>query len=277
MIHWFPGHMAKARKEIEKVLPLIDVVFELVDARVPDSSRNPMLAGIIKDKPRLVLLTKATLADPTQTPLWERRIRAAGDEVLVVDAVSGENMKKIAPVARGLAGAKMKKVPGMKDRPVRALVAGIPNVGKSTLINRLSGRRAAAVGAKPGVTRAQQWIRINPELELLDTPGVLWPKLDDQVVATHLALTGAIKSEVLPQIELGECLINFMNAHYPVALKERYGIEAGLSLEAIVRRIAKSRGIAGDDYYERALVIVINDFNNLRLGRITLDRIEKTN
>lgn len=275
MIQWFPGHMAKAKREIAAALSLVDIVFELVDARVPTSSRNPMLSDIIKNKPRLVIMTKAAIADPAQTPLWEREIRAEGREVLTVDAVTGENIKKITPMAGALATTAKKKVPGMKARPVRAMIIGIPNVGKSTLINRLVGRRAAAVGSRPGVTKAQQWIRINPRLELLDTPGILWPKFEDRAVAMHLALTGAIKSEILSFIEIGEYFIDFLRDHYPDAFKERYGIEAGVSKPDLARHIASTRGVTGDDYYEKAFALVINDFQNARVGRITLDRIEK--
>ncbi|MCK9536444.1 MAG: ribosome biogenesis GTPase YlqF [Bacilli bacterium] len=276
MIQWFPGHMAKAKKEIVAILPLVDIVFELADARIPASSQNPMLAEIIQKKPRLILLTKCDMADSTLTSAWERYFQDSGFGVLAIDAISGYNIKKIIPSAREMLKDKFNKerALGMKVRPIRAMILGIPNVGKSTLINRLVQRRAAAVGNRPGVTRAQQWIRINPNLELLDTPGILWPKFADQTVAMHLALTGAVKSEILSFVDIGEYFLDFFRQYYSKLFISRYKADLNLPNSEITARIVADRGIIQDDYYEKAFEIIINDFQNMRIGRITLDRIQ---
>jgi len=274
MIQWFPGHMAKAKKEIAAVLPLVDIIFELVDARIPYSSQNPLFLDLIKNKPRLVLLTKSEMADVDITEIWVKRFEKSGAAALAVDAVSGYNVNRIAKAVRNKLRDKIikKQIRGMKMRPTRAMIIGIPNVGKSTLINKLVRKRATAVGNRPGVTKAQQWIRINPQLELLDTPGMLWPKIEERTVAIHLALTGAIKSEIVPFIDIGEYFFDFFRGCYSELFTARYGVDLNLSNQEIAKAIVTTRGIIREDYYEKAFNIVINDFQNMRIGRITLDR-----
>ena len=274
MIQWYPGHMAKAKKEIEEKLKLVDIVFELVDSRIPYSSTNPMIKDILKNKHRLILMTKSDMADSNYTQKWQQHFSSLGIISLVIDSISGYNVNKIVNVSREILKEKFlkEKEKGLKPRPIRGMIVGIPNVGKSTLINRLVNRKATNVGNKPGVTKAQQWVRLNDNLELLDTPGVLWPKFDDQNVGIHLALTGAIRDEILRIEDLGEYLLNFLKDNYPLRLKERYDIEITMDNSDIIKSIAKARGISDkEDIYEKVSEILINDFRNLRLGRITLD------
>jgi len=193
-IQWFPGHMTRARRQIEDKLKLIDVVIELLDARIPLASRNPMMDVIVREKPRLVVLNKFDLADPIVTEQWNQHFLSQGHRVLQIDSTTGKNLNQISPLCKQLLADKIAKQvrKGINPRAFRALIVGIPNVGKSTLINKLSGRSLAATGDKPGITKAQQWIKVGTEMELLDTPGILWPKFEDQEVGYKLAVTGAI-------------------------------------------------------------------------------------
>jgi len=275
MIQWYPGHMAKAKKDITAILPLIDIVFELVDARIPKSSQNPLIDEIIQKKPRLVLMNKRNMADPIQTKKWEKHFKELGFGVLAVDAISGYNINKITSIAKVQLKDKILRdeKKGMKVQRLRAIILGIPNVGKSTLINRLVKRRLTAVGNRPGVTKAQQWIRISPAIELLDTPGILWPKFADEVVANNLAISGAIKSEILPIITIGEYFLDFLRKHYPTLFFQRYQVDINLENKELAKEIVLKHGILQSDYYERAFQIIINDFQSMRLGNITLDQI----
>ena len=225
-IQWFPGHMTRARRQIEEKLKLIDVVFELLDARIPSSSRNPMVDEIIGEKPRLVLLNKADLADPEKTTEWSRFFREQGFAVQPSDANAGAGVKELASKAKELLKEKIDRqiAKGMKPRPIRALIVGIPNVGKSTLINRLAGRNIAVTGDRPGVTKGQQWIRFGGELELLDTPGILWPRFEDPVVGNRLAATGAIKEDILHLDEVACFVLKVLVEQYGQVLGERYGL-----------------------------------------------------
>ncbi|MBW5444597.1 ribosome biogenesis GTPase YlqF [Cohnella sp. CFH 77786] len=282
-IQWFPGHMTRAKRQIEEKLKLIDVVLELIDARIPQSSRNPMIDEIIGSKPRLVLLNKADLADPALTAVWTAYFRALGHEALAIDASSGSGVKEIPAKARELLREKIERqvAKGMKPRPARALIVGIPNVGKSTLINRLAGRNVAATGDRPGVTKGQQWIRSGSELELLDTPGILWPKFEDPVAGNLLAATGAIKEEVLHVDEVACFVLQTLAPVYGEVLKERYGLQelpAELpNLQAaaeVLEAIGKRRGcLAGGGHvdYEKAAGVVLRDLRSGKLGRITLE------
>ncbi|MGD9886702.1 MAG: ribosome biogenesis GTPase YlqF [Bacilli bacterium] len=279
MIQWYPGHMAKAKKEIEERLRIIDIVFELVDARIPFSSKNPIIEQILGNKPKLLLLTKADLADGNQTKKWSLYFQTMGYQVLEIDAISGFNIKRIVKWAKEVLAEKLakEKAKGMLERPLRAMIVGIPNVGKSTLINTLVKRKSTMVGDKPGVTKAQQWVRVNQDLDLLDTPGVLWPKFDDELVGLHLALTGAIKDEILDSLKLGEYLISFLQTFYPLSLMEKWEITKEMSMTEVLESISQKRGFINNDYQERVLDLIIKEFRNGRLGRITLDRFEQFN
>lgn len=274
MIQWFPGHMAKAKREIRERLRLVDVVYELLDARIPAASRNPLLGDLLKNKPRLVLLMKADLADPSQSQLWKRAFEKEGAMALEVDAAGSFRREEIIRSTLEILKPKLEKARerGLRARALRAMVVGIPNVGKSTLINRLARRKATRVADRPGVTRAQQWIRISGELELLDTPGVLWPKFDDEATGMHLALTGAIRDEILESERLGEYLLDFLKKHYPERLAERYGVGLEWGNAEIVEKIARDRGFFQSDQAEKAYDALLTDFRKNRLGRITLDR-----
>ena len=273
-IQWFPGHMAKARREIEEKLRVVDIALVLVDARIPKSSINPMAMDILKNKPQLMIMTKYDMADPVQTKKWESYFLENGKRALTVDSITGLNIKKIEIIARDILREKIQKDlnRGLKPRPIRAMIVGIPNVGKSTLINKLVGKKVATVGNMPGVTKAQQWIRLNQNIELLDTPGVLWPKFDDKIIGIHLALTGAIKDEILPKEDLTFYLIDFFRNTYKSNFEERYGITFDHDNIKVVEDVLTKRGLKRDEY-EKGYDIILNDFKNARIGKITLDRL----
>ncbi|WP_096199342.1 ribosome biogenesis GTPase YlqF [Bacillus sp. FJAT-45350] len=277
-IQWFPGHMAKARREVTEKLKLIDVVIELLDARVPLSSRNPMIDEIVAHKPRLILLNKADLADPKMTDKWTSYFRKQDVVVLPIDSQSGKGVEKIPGACKELAHALFEKwkSKGMKPRAIRAMILGIPNVGKSTLINRLAVKKIAKTGDRPGVTKKQQWIKVGKELELLDTPGILWPKFEDQQIGYRLAATGAIKDELLDFQDIALFVLNFMKDHYPETIQQRYKLEEvpdeGL---ALFDEIGKKRGCllpGGYIDYDKAAEIILRELRSGTLGRITLEQ-----
>jgi ribosome biogenesis GTPase A len=272
MVQWFPGHMMKAKKEMEEVLKIIDIVLELIDARIPSSSQNPLFHGILKNKPRLFLLTKSTLADDKITKQWLHRFEEEGKPALIIDAISGFQVNRIAGACRTVLQEKIERelARGMKKRPIRAMVIGVPNVGKSTLINQLVKKKVSMVGNKPGVTKAQQWIRINQDLELLDTPGVLWPKFEDPIQGYHLALTGAIRDEILKTDELALYLLNFLKEHYPSVLSQKYTIDITDDVTIMLGKIRTVRGLLDSDH-NRVYEVLIKDFRSGILGRISLD------
>jgi len=284
-IQWFPGHMTRAKRQIEEKLKLIDVVFELIDARIPLASRNPMIDEIVGAKPRLVLLNKADLADPARTAEWVRHFRSFGHEALAIDASGGTGVKEIPGKAKELLKERIERqmAKGLKPRPIRAMIVGIPNVGKSTLINRLAGRNAAITGDRPGVTKGQQWIRTGGELELLDTPGILWPKFEDPKAGFLLAATGAIKEEILHVDEVACFVLGMLAESYPEVLKGRYGLtelperpdmrEAAQLLESIGRKRGCLAG-GGRVDYEKAAGVVLRDLRSGKLGRLTLEMPE---
>lgn len=277
MIQWYPGHMAKAKKEIEEKIKLVDIVFELVDARIPISSKNPMFNNLINNKKRLILMTKTNMADDYLTKKWQEYFKEQDINSLVIDSISGLNINRIVNTTRIIIQEKLdkEKARGMKPRAIRAMVIGIPNVGKSTLINRLVKRKATNVGDKPGVTKAQQWIRINKDLELLDTPGVLWPKFEDQRQGFHLAISGAIKAEVIHVDELIFYFLDFLKKFYPDNFANRYEINLDDDNILIMNQIGQKRGfIAGGKIdFEKTSDSILNDFRNCRIGKITLDRL----
>ena len=276
MIQWYPGHMAKAKREIEEKLKFVDIVFELVDARVPTSSRNPMINEILKNKPRLILLTKSIMSDDYYNNKFVNDINQSNNsKALLIDSISGLNINKIVTYCRTILKEKLEKeqARGMKPRAIKAMVIGIPNVGKSTLVNKLVGKKTAIVGNKPGVTKSLQWIRINKDLDLLDTPGVLWPKFEDQKVGYHFALTGAIKDDIIYKDDLILYFIDFLKENYPNALTF-YNVNKDMDNIEILNTIAKNKNFIRNKEveYERVYELILNDFRNIKLGRITLDR-----
>ncbi|TVX93997.1 ribosome biogenesis GTPase YlqF [Paenibacillus agilis] len=282
-IQWFPGHMTRARRQIQDKLKLIDVAIELLDARLPLSSRNPMIHEILGDKPRLIIMNKCDLADPEATAKWLEVFRKEGHAAIPVDASSGYNIQNIQVEARKLLEAKFERLiaKGLKPRPVRALIVGIPNVGKSTLINKLAGRQVAATGDRPGVTKGQQWIRVGSEMELLDTPGILWPKFEDQLVGYRLAVTGAIKDQVLNVEDIAFYALKFMSAHYWERLKERFELETPLhdiedpnEIVSIMEEIGRKRGClvsGGRVDLEKVSGIILRELRAGKMGQITLE------
>ncbi|MDD4481891.1 MAG: ribosome biogenesis GTPase YlqF, partial [Bacilli bacterium] len=278
MIQWYPGHMAKTKKEIQKNLKLVDIVLELLDARIPISSENPMINEILKNKPRLILLTKSTMSDPIDNAKWVSYFKKLKIQVLLVDSISKYNVSNIVKQCKIILKDKLEKEKnkGMKERPIRAMIVGIPNVGKSTLINSLVNKRITAVANKPGVTRINQWVRINKDLELLDTPGVLWPKFENKGIARKLLLTGAIKDTAVSDSELGLYFLDFLKLYYPALLEQRYDVKTSMSNDLILEHIARNRGYFTTDkiFTDRAIETLIADFRNERLGRISLDKTE---
>ncbi len=276
-IQWFPGHMAKARREITEKLKLIDIVFELTDARIPSSSRNPMIDEIIKQKPRIVLLNKADMADEKSTEEWVRYYEKKGTAAIPVNSQSGEGFTLILPKAKELLSEKFNKMRarGIRPRAIRAMVVGIPNSGKSTFINRLAKKNVAKTGNIPGVTKAQQWIKIGKEMELLDTPGILWPKFEDKTVGLNLALTGAIKDTILDLQEIAVYALRILIAEYPDRLKKRYGLEEiPEDIVGIFDEIGRKRGCivsGGNIDYDQTAEVIIRDIRSLKLGRITFE------
>ena len=280
-IQWFPGHMAKARREITEKLKLVDIVFEIVDARVPLSSRNPMMGEILKDKPTLVLLNKASLADKKETNKWIEYFKKEGVKALDIDLIDNYNVNKIIPacnevLAPQIAAAKEK---GYSNFKIRALIVGIPNVGKSTFINTLAKRKAAVTGDKPGVTKSQTWIKINNSLELLDTPGILWPKFENEIVAHNLALCGAIKDDILPLDDVISYGLTFMQKYYPDNLNNRYGVNITEDMELldVYEVIGRKRNclLKGNQIdYDRVVNMVLFDLRHNKLGAMSYDRCD---
>ena len=279
-IQWYPGHMTKAKRQMQEDLKLIDLIIELVDARVPLSSRNPDIDQLGQNKSRLILLNKADLADDRQNEAWKEYFQSRGFYVVKVDSRNGAGMKTIQNVIQEACKEKIERDRrrGIKNRPIRAMVAGIPNVGKSTFINTFAGKACAKTGNKPGVTKGKQWIRLNKNVELLDTPGILWPKFEDQLVGIRLACVGSIKDDILNIEELALWLLEKLKKDYPGFLEKRYGIsEEGSPLETL-EAIAKARGCLkrGEELdYVKASGLIFDDFRGGKIGRITLEWAEQ--
>lgn len=279
-IQWYPGHMTKAKRQMQEDLKLIDLIIELVDARVPLSSRNPDIDQLGQNKSRLILLNKADLADERQNEAWKEYFQSKGFYVVKVDSRNGAGMKTIQNVIQEACKEKIERDRrrGIKNRPIRAMVAGIPNVGKSTFINTFAGKACAKTGNKPGVTKGKQWIRLNKNVELLDTPGILWPKFEDQLVGIRLACVGSIKDDILNIEELVLWLLEKLKKDYPGFLEKRYGIsEEGTPLETL-EAIAKARGCLkrGEELdYVKASGLIFDDFRGGKIGRITLEWAEQ--
>ena len=273
---WYPGHMTKAKRMMQENMKLIDLVIELVDARIPLSSRNPDIDELGKNKARLVLLNKADLAEDKWNDAWAEYFKKKGFSVVKVNSRKGGGIKSIQGVIREACAEKIERdrKRGILNRPVRAMVVGIPNVGKSTFINALAGKACAKTGNKPGVTKGKQWIRLNKQVELLDTPGILWPKFEDQEVGLKLAFIGSIKDEVLQTEELAAELIHFLRTAYPEVLADKYDIEMDEDDYVVLNHIAKSRNciVRGNELdTEKAALLLLDDFRNGKLGRLTLE------
>ncbi|MDO5391213.1 MAG: ribosome biogenesis GTPase YlqF [Eubacteriales bacterium] len=275
-VQWYPGHMTKAKRMMQEDIKLIDLIIELVDARVPLSSRNPDIDELGKNKARLILLNKSDLADERQNAAWEAYFQEKGFFVVKVNSRSGAGVKAVHGAIQEACKEKIERDRrrGIKNRPVRCMVVGIPNVGKSTFINTFAGKACAKTGNKPGVTKGKQWIRLKKGVELLDTPGILWPKFEDQNVGIRLALIGSIKDEILNIDELSLVLIEYLVSHYAGILTQRYEItEEGKPVE-MLEAIAKNRNCllrGGELDYSKAAALLIEDFRSGKLGRITLE------
>lgn len=276
-IQWFPGHMAKTKRQVMEKIKQIDVVFELVDARIPQSSRNPMIDEMVSGKPRLFLLNKADLADPDVTEKWQRFFQSQDTEALALNSQTGQGIEQIVAAAERVMHEKHEKMraKGMNPRAIRALILGIPNVGKSTLINRLAGKRITKVGDRPGVTRQQQWIKVKGKLELLDTPGILWPKFEDEATGMRLAATGAIKDELFESQEVALFVLRFLKIRYPEKLKERYKLNDIPDNDIdLFDEIGKNRGCiirGGEIDYGKAGALILRDLQTGKTGRISLE------
>lgn len=282
-IQWFPGHMTRARRQIQEKLKLIDIAIELLDARIPESSRNPMVDEILAGKPRLIILNKADLADARATARWLLHFAAHGHEGIAVDSSTGSHVGDIPGKVNEILHDKIERLKskGMNPRPMRALIVGIPNVGKSTLTNKLAGRNVAATGDRPGVTKGQQWIKTTGGIELLDTPGILWPKFEDQIVGYRLAVTGAIKEEVLNIEDIAFYALKDLVGRYWPTLAERFSLEGppcdpeqSDEVVALMEEIGRKRGClvsGGQVNLEKTSGIILRELRAGKLGRITLE------
>lgn len=275
-VQWYPGHMTKAKRQMQEDIRLIDLIIELVDARVPLSSRNPDIDDLGRNKARMILLNKADLADERQNRAWMEYFKKKGFYAVSIDSRNKGSMKAVSAAITEACKEKTERdrKRGIKNRPVRAMVAGIPNVGKSTFINTFAGRACAKTGNKPGVTKGKQWIRLNKSVELLDTPGILWPKFEDQNVGIRLAYIGSIKDDILNMEELAINLIGYFQEYYPEVLVSRYELSEGLTSLEVLTGIAKARGCIkkGEELdYSKASLLLLDEFRSGKLGRITLE------
>ena len=275
-IQWFPGHMSKARRQVQESIKFVDFVTILVDARLPLSSQNPMLTKIVGDKPKLLILNKADLADANLTKEWQVYFESQGIKTLAINSKEQSAVKKVTEAAKKLMADKLarQRERGIQIETLRTMIIGIPNAGKSTLMNRLAGKKIAIVGNKPGVTKGQQWLKSNKDLEILDTPGILWPKFEDEMVALKLALTGAIKDNLLPMDEVTIFGLNYFKENYPKALQERFK-QLDLELEApdMIMDMTQKLGFRED--YDRFYSLFVKEVRDGRLGRYTLDTLEE--
>ena len=276
-IQWFPGHMTKTLRMMETEIQHVDASLVLLDARIPLSSLNPEVERITARKPKLYVLNKADLADKERTREWSAFFKEKGFFVVSLDARSKSGMKSITDIVMEACKEKIERdrKRGIKNRPVRAMVVGIPNVGKSTFINSYAGKACAKTGNKPGVTKGKQWIRLNKSVELLDTPGILWPKFEDQTVGLRLALIGSIKDEILNVDELAVELVKFLKAEYPGLLAQRYEVSEENDIIELISAVAVNRKClskGGEPDYSKAAALIIDDFRSGKLGHITLER-----
>lgn len=279
-IQWFPGHMAKTRRKIKEILPLIDAVAEVVDARIPLSSRNPEIAELIEGKPHIILLNKCDMADKTVTDEWIKYYKSVGITAIGVDCKSGKGLNSFKDTVKTVLAGKLEQYAskGMVGKPLRVMVVGIPNVGKSSFINRIAGKSRAKVENRPGVTRGNQWFTIDRQLELLDTPGVLWPKFEDKTVGEHLAFTGAVKDRILDTELLAMRLLENLTENYKDLLVSRYGqLDFECDSYDLLCQVGKKRGMVirgGETDTERAANMLLEEYRNCKIGFITLERVE---
>lgn len=271
-IQWFPGHMSKARRQVQENLKHVDFVTILVDARLPLSSQNPMLTKIVGDKPKLLILNKSDLADSNRTKEWRTYFEDQGIKTLAINSKEQSTVKLVTDAAKSLMSEKIQRLRerGIQKETLRTMIIGIPNAGKSTLMNRLAGKKIAVVGNKPGVTKGQQWLKSNKNLEILDTPGILWPKFEDELVGLKLALTGAIKDQLLPMDEVTIFGLNYFKTYYPERLEERFkGIDLEEEAPEIIMEMTQKLGFRED--YDRFYSLFVKDVRDGKLGRYTLD------
>ncbi len=279
-IQWFPGHMAKTRRKIAEILPLIDAVAEVVDARIPVSSRNPEISRLIAGKPHIILLNKCDMADKAVTDSWIEHYKKQNITAIPLDCKNGKGIDRFKTCVKAVLADRLElyRQKGMVGKPLRVMVVGIPNVGKSTFINRIAGKTRAKTENRPGVTRGNQWFTIDKQLELLDTPGVLWPKFEDQTVGEHLAFTGAVRDRILDTELLGMRLLEILAASYPDLLEARYGkLDFECDSYDLLCQIGKKRGMVirgGETDTERAANMLLEEYRNCKIGNITLERTE---
>ncbi|MFQ3543350.1 ribosome biogenesis GTPase YlqF [Halobacillus rhizosphaerae] len=278
-IQWFPGHMAKARREASEKLKLVDFVIELVDARAPLSSQNPMLHDLLQDKPKMIVFMKKDLADPNITNKWLDAYESSGIPALAIEANQKKDIQKVVHIAKELGKEKIEKLraKGVRPRASRAMILGIPNVGKSTLINRLANKKAAKTGDKPGVTTAQQWIKVKKEFELLDTPGILWPKFEDEEVGYRLASIGTIKDQILPKEDVAAYILDYLKENYPALLEKRYGFSEYEDIMEAFEKIGMKRGClesGGVVNFEKTSDVILQDLRTGKTGLISFERPE---
>ena len=280
-IQWYPGHMTKTRRQMENDVKLVDMVAEVVDARIPISSRNPDIDAMVGDRPRLIIFNRADQADPAMTERWTAYFRKKGYGVLETDSKSGKGVGQFSAVAKRVLKDRLEawRARGQVGRPIRVMVVGVPNVGKSTFINKVAGRKSVKAGARPGVTRGKQWVRVDTGLELLDTPGILWPKFEDETTGLHLAFTGAVKDEVTDVEGLACALLVLLRDRYPQTLEGRYKLTEATDLQGweMLERCARKRGMlvtGGGANTERMANVLLDEFRGGKLGRFTLEAPE---
>ncbi|WP_101843868.1 ribosome biogenesis GTPase YlqF [Halobacillus sp. Marseille-P3879] len=278
-IQWYPGHMAKAKREAEEKLKLVDFVIELVDARAPFSSENPSLHLLLQNKPKLVVMMKKDLADPSLTDHWINYYAEQNVTAIAIEANNKKDIQRVIQAGKDLGREKMEKLKakGIRPRPLRAMILGIPNVGKSTLINRLANKKTAETGDKPGVTKKQQWIKVKKDFELLDTPGILWPKFEDEEIGYRLAAIGTIKDTILPKEDVAAYILDYVSSHYPDLLEQRYGFSSYDDIMEAFEQIGRKRGCletGGVVNYEKTADIILQDLRTGKLGLISFEQPE---
>ncbi len=279
MIQWYPGHMAKALREAAEKIRLVDVVMIVLDARVPKSSLNPEIIKLVHNKPTLIVLNKKDKADAAQNVLWKKYYEEKNYPTIMINAKDNSDIKKLLIKIKDLMAEKRSKdaLKGLKPRPIKTMIIGIPNVGKSTIINGLVHKKVVTVADKPGVTKSQQWIRINQDLELLDTPGILWPKFENQQIASNLAVIGTIKDEIVDVNQLGRYALQFYQKYYFKELINRYELSSSLTEEDTIAYLAKKNHFYNENKtidFDRVALFILNDIRSGRLGKITLDRYQ---